>query len=102
MTLLKTISPIDGSVYVDRVLATDAQIASAVARARATQRGWASLAVAERAAQISRLVDAFVALKPEIAGEITRQMGRPIRYTPNEVGGFEERALHDFGCASGP
>jgi acyl-CoA reductase-like NAD-dependent aldehyde dehydrogenase len=39
-------------------------------------------------------VDAFVARKVESAAEITWQMGRPIRYTPGEVGGFEERARY--------
>ena len=46
----------------------------------------------KRQEYITRMVDAFVAKKQTIAEELTRQMGRPIRYTPFEVNGFEERA----------
>jgi len=96
---LKTISPIDGSLVVERPLASDAEIAAAVSRARLAQRGWASLDVDARAAAVSRFVDEFVAMKTDIAREITRQMGRPIRYTPSEVGGFEERARYMIAAA---
>ena len=96
---LKTISPIDGSVFVERPLASDDEVAKALIRARSAQRDWSALGVEARAAQVSRFVDAFVALKSDIAREITWQMGRPIRYTPNEVGGFEERARHMIAAA---
>lgn len=96
---LRTISPIDGSVYVERPLAGESEISAAVARARSAQRDWAALGVAERARQITRLVDAFVGRKADIGREITLQMGRPIRYTPNEVGGFEERARYMIAAA---
>jgi acyl-CoA reductase-like NAD-dependent aldehyde dehydrogenase len=97
--ILKTVSPIDGSVCVERPLSGASEVAAALTRAQTAQRAWATLGVERRAAQISRLVDAFVALKPEIAREITLQMGRPIRYTPNEVGGFEERARYMIASA---
>ena len=75
---LRTISPIDGSVYVERPLAGESEISAAVARARSAQRDWAALGVAERARQITRLVDAFVGRKADIGREITLQMGRQI------------------------
>ena len=96
---LKTQSPIDGSVYVERPLASETEIARALTRARAAQKDWAALDAAARAAAVSRFVDSFVALKSDIAREITWQMGRPIRYTPNEVGGFEERARYMIAAA---
>jgi acyl-CoA reductase-like NAD-dependent aldehyde dehydrogenase len=96
---LKTHSPIDGSLYVERPLASETEIAQALTRARSAQRDWANLDVAARGAAVSRFVDAFVALKADIAREITWQMGRPIRYTPNEVGGFEERARYMIAAA---
>jgi acyl-CoA reductase-like NAD-dependent aldehyde dehydrogenase len=74
-------------------------VAKVLTRARTAQRGWATLGVARRAELVSRFVDAFVALKSDIAREITWQMGRPIRYTPNEVGGFEERARYMIAAA---
>jgi acyl-CoA reductase-like NAD-dependent aldehyde dehydrogenase len=97
--ILRCVSPVDGRVYVERPLAGEAEIAAAVERARRAQARWRRLPVAERAAACSRLVDAFVAKGAEIASEITWQMGRPIRHSPNEVRGFEERARYMIGIA---
>src|SRR5262245_49680448 len=91
---LRCISPVDGSCFVERPLAGDAEIGAALERARTAQRRWRALGVAERAAACTRLVDAFVARGAEIAREITWQMGRPLRHSPGEVRGFEERARH--------
>jgi acyl-CoA reductase-like NAD-dependent aldehyde dehydrogenase len=46
------------------------------------------------------MVDAFVARRDAIAEEITLQMGRPIRHSPGEVRGFEERARHMIAIAA--
>jgi acyl-CoA reductase-like NAD-dependent aldehyde dehydrogenase len=95
----RTITPVDGSVYAERPLATSEEVAGALERARTAQRGWRRRAVEERAALMSGFVDAFVARGDAIAAEITWQMGRPIRYTPGEVRGFEERARHMIAVA---
>ena len=89
---LRTITPIDGSVYVERPLAGRAAIAGMVERARAAQAEWRRVPLAERAALLAAAVAAFVARRDEIALEITWQMGRPLRDSPGEVRGFEERA----------
>ena len=96
---LRCISPIDGSVYVERALAGDAEIAAALERARTARAAWRRVPVGERRALLSKAVDAFVAKGTEIAEEITRQMGRPIRHAPGEVRGFEERARHMIAIA---
>lgn len=92
MSIQKTISPVDGRVYVERPLATSAEIAWALTAADKAQVAWAQTPLTERAAALSRFVDCFVANRDAIAEELTWQMGRPIRYTPGEVRGFEERA----------
>jgi acyl-CoA reductase-like NAD-dependent aldehyde dehydrogenase len=89
---LRTITPIDGSVYVERALSDRRAIAAMVERARAAQREWRVMHLAERAAILEAAVRAFVARRDEIAAEITWQMGRPLRDAPGEVRGFEERA----------
>jgi acyl-CoA reductase-like NAD-dependent aldehyde dehydrogenase len=89
---LKTISPVDGCVYVERSLETAAAIDSALDFAQTAQRAWGKVPLATRCQILSKAVDAFVAKGSVIAEEITWQMGRPIRYTPGEVRGFEERA----------
>jgi acyl-CoA reductase-like NAD-dependent aldehyde dehydrogenase len=90
----KTITPIDGSLYVERPYNTPAEIAAALAAARAAARAWGGVPVAERARLLRQAVDAFVGRKAEIAEEITRQIGRPLGQSPGEVRGFEERARH--------
>lgn len=92
--LQRTISPIDGKVIVERTLATPAEIDRALDRARAAQRAWRSAPVAERARILNRFCDRFEAKRDEIARELTQQMGRPIRYAPNEVRGTLERARY--------
>jgi acyl-CoA reductase-like NAD-dependent aldehyde dehydrogenase len=91
---IRVISPVDGRVYAERAVAGEAEIADALDRAKRAQEAWRNVPVAERAVILGRSVDAFVARRDELARELTWQMGRPIRYTPNEVNGFEERARY--------
>jgi acyl-CoA reductase-like NAD-dependent aldehyde dehydrogenase len=49
---------------------------------------------------LGRAVQAFVANGPAIAEEITWQMGRPLRHSPSEIRGFEERARYMLGIAA--
>jgi len=96
---LHCISPIDGSVTVERPLADAAAVASALEDARLAQAGWAAVPVAERQALVTAAVDAFLADADAAAEEITRQMGRPISQSPGEIRGFEERARHMLSIA---
>jgi acyl-CoA reductase-like NAD-dependent aldehyde dehydrogenase len=91
---LKTISPVDGRLYVERTLETAAGIDRALDTAERAQRAWAPLPLAARCEILARAVDAFVAKASDIAAEITWQMGRPLRHSPGEIRGFEERARH--------
>ncbi len=95
----QTISPIDGTVYVERPYASAADITAALTSAVAARAAWRATSIAERARMCTAAVDAFVAEKQAIAEEITRQMGRPIRSAPGEVAGFEERARHMIAIA---
>jgi len=89
---LRTISPVDGSVYVERPLASAAEINKALDVARAAQAEWRTVPVATRQEILRKAVAAFVAKKDEIAAEISWQMGRPISQAGGEVNGFKERA----------
>ncbi|HWX32740.1 MAG TPA: aldehyde dehydrogenase family protein [Steroidobacteraceae bacterium] len=91
---LKTISPVDGRIYVERPLETAAGIDRALEAAQTAQLAWARLPLAARCQILGKAVDAFVAKAGEIAAEITWQMGRPIAHAPGEIRGFEERARH--------
>jgi acyl-CoA reductase-like NAD-dependent aldehyde dehydrogenase len=96
---LKSISPVDGRIYVERPLETAAGIERALAAAQAAQSAWAAKSLAERCDILGRAVDAFVAKGTDIAAEITWQMGRPIRHSPGEIRGFEERARYMLKAA---
>jgi acyl-CoA reductase-like NAD-dependent aldehyde dehydrogenase len=91
----KTISPIDGRIYVERPLASEPQIEATLAQAVAARKTWRKVPLAERTAICLRMVDWCVARADQLGEELTRQMGRPIAYTPNEIRrGFQERARH--------
>ena len=95
----KTISPVDGSVFVERELANPGAIDAALNRAVEAQRKWRGVPVTERAAICRRFCDAFEAKRDAIALELTWQMGRPIRYAASEVRGMLERARYMIDIA---
>ncbi len=97
--LQKTISPVDGRVYVERELATQAQINEMLRSARHAQAAWRTVSLSDRAAVLSRFCDEFEARREQISEELTWQMGRPARYAPNEVRGTLERARHMIAIA---
>ena len=99
MTDITCISPIDGAEVARRAIASDAEIAAALAAARAAQAEWRHVPLAERQAMVGRFVDSMLAMKDEIGPELTRQMGRPIRYAAGELNGFAERARHMIAIA---
>ena len=94
MSTIQCISPVDGSVYVERPTASSAEIQRVLGAAEAAQKSWKNTPVSERMVLCSKAVDAFVAHREEIAEELTWQMGRPISQAPGEVAGFEERARY--------
>jgi len=96
---LKCISPVDGNTYVERPLASGAEIEAALARAAAAQALWRAEPVGRRQGMLNRAVDAFVARTDAIAEELSWQMGRPVSQTPGEVRGFEERARYMIEAA---
>lgn len=57
-------------------------------------KSWRKTALDERIAIVERFLDLFEADKSDIGAELTREMGRPIRYGGGEVGGFLERGRH--------
>ena len=99
MTMQRTISPVDGSVYVERTLAAPARIEATLESARLAQRAWRAVPMPERVAILGRFCDAFESQRDAIAAELSWQMGRPIRYAPNEVRGTLERARHMIAIA---
>jgi acyl-CoA reductase-like NAD-dependent aldehyde dehydrogenase len=96
----RTVSPVDGSVYVERELASPQAADAALAAAMRAAAGWRRVPVAERAAIARRMVEWCVARADELGTELAWQMGRPRAQSPNELRrGFQERALYLCGIA---
>lgn len=95
----QTITPIDGSVYCERNYAEPSQVEQVLALSKTAQSGWKHTSVESRAQICLKVVDYFEQNVSVIAEEITWQMGRPITYSPFEINGFKERALHMIAIA---
>ena len=91
MSTLKLISPIDGSVFVERPVASANDIDAALNAARAAQKDWARRPLEERVTLVLKGIETLIAMKDEVAVELAHMMGRPVRYG-GEFGGVEERA----------
>jgi len=87
---LKVISPIDGSVYAERPIASGAAIDAALSAARAALPQWKATPIAERSRYMLAFLDALLAMNDDMTVELAWQMGRPVRYG-GEKGGIEER-----------
>jgi acyl-CoA reductase-like NAD-dependent aldehyde dehydrogenase len=99
-TIQRTISPVDGSVYVERPLASEQQIEAALSRSIEAQASWKQTPVAERAAICRRMAAWCVENADRLGEELTRQMGRPLSQSPGEIRrGFAERTEYMCGIA---
>ncbi len=96
---IQLISPVDGSVYAERGVASDDAIAAALLSAQLAQRAWKRTPIHERAADCSAAVDAMLAMQADIVPELAWQMGRPVRYGAGELRGFSDRARHMIAIA---
>jgi len=90
---LKCISPIDGSIYAERPVASLSEAEAAIKTAKEAQKQWASRPVEERIELVMAGVARVGEMNDEIVTELAWQMGRPTRYG-GEFGGFDERASY--------
>lgn len=85
-------SPVDFSPLGEFDCAGEADIALALARARAAQRQWAEVPVAERARAILKVRDRVLAAREEIVACVIRETGKP----PVDALSMEIYATLDF------
>ncbi len=90
--MLKTISPIDNSVYVERNLATNEDIENSLLKSKKAFESWKNTSLDNRKKAVSLFVNNFLNNNKEIEEELCRQMGRPISQCAGEMRGFQERA----------
>ena len=102
LRIQQTISPRDGAVVAERVLATPAETDALLDRATGAQRAWRAVPLDERVAVVRRLVPWMVERADAIGRELTVQMGRPIAHSAGEITrGFAERAMWLADAAAG-
>ncbi len=92
--MLKTITPIDNTIYVERKFATPEEIENTLNVSKKVFNDWKTTSIDERKKILSKFVDCFLENNNEIEEELCRQMGRPINQCGGEMNGFEERARY--------
>ena len=98
--ILQVKSPVDNSIYAERLFATDIDIKNALVNGVKAQASWKNTSLTDREKICRRAVECLLAVSDEVSNEITWQMGRPIRYTPGELKGFAERANYMIDIAA--
>ncbi|ODV89009.1 hypothetical protein CANCADRAFT_132898 [Tortispora caseinolytica NRRL Y-17796] len=99
MSVLSTISPIDGSVIVERHATTAETLPSVLETASSAFESWRSVSLAERIEFVKKAVSLLDEDAERLGKLITQQMGRPIRYTAGEIHTTKARADFLLGVA---
>ena len=92
--MLKTITPIDNTIYVEREYASNDDIERTLSRSKKSFQIWSQTSLDERKKIILLFVENFLKNNEEIEEQLCRQMGRPISQCSGEMRGFKERALY--------
>jgi len=90
---IRCISPIDGSIYVERDALSPEAAKAAVEEAAAAQHHWERLPMQQRIALVLAGIKLLGEMNAEITTELAWQMGRPVRYG-GEFSGVNERAAY--------
>lgn len=96
---LQCISPIDGSVYAEREVASVDIAKAAVGAAKLAQKAWAKVPLDERIAMVLKGIQCLNDMTEEVVPALAHMMGRPVRYG-GEFGGVNERAEYMASIAS--
>lgn len=95
----QVISPVDGSIYLERQYVSGTQLDQALESAKNAQLKWQTRSIEERAEICSRAIDIFAQHKTRHAQELAWQMGRPVRFGAGEVAGVVERTSYMIDIA---
>jgi acyl-CoA reductase-like NAD-dependent aldehyde dehydrogenase len=91
MTMIRCVSPVDGSVYAERPALSLDEAKAVVARARKAQNAGVKRPLDERIALVLKGVARLNEMGDEVVTELAWQMGRPVKYG-GEFKGFNERS----------
>jgi len=88
---MKIVNPADGSLTFELPEEGDPEVRRKFAAARSAQRAWASRPLGERLEAIRRFKSEVARRREELAAILTREMGKPIRQSRNELDALAER-----------
>jgi acyl-CoA reductase-like NAD-dependent aldehyde dehydrogenase len=86
------VNPATDQVFRTIQATSDSEIESILARMRVAQQEWRVTPLQARIAACRQFIDAFKSLRESVALDLTRQMGKPIRQSRNEVNTMLDRA----------
>ena len=99
MTILKCISPIDGSVYAERPTQSFDEASAAIAKARAARKDWVAQPLDNRVKLVMAGVARLNEMVDEVVPELAHMIGRPVKYG-GEFRGFNERSNYVASIAA--
>ncbi|KAF9114122.1 hypothetical protein BGX27_000101 [Mortierella sp. AM989] len=91
---LSIVTPVDSSVFASVQISSSEQVQATVERATQAQKAWKKVPLKQRVETGRRFLEVFGTRKDELAKELTMQMGRPLRYTPGEIKGTQDRGKY--------
>ena len=97
--IIQITSPVDGSVYAERIAATHKEIDATLAAASQAQLDWSATPISDRAKLVQAALSIIDGQRDAIAEELAWQMGRPVKFGGGEIGGFMERGEHMIAIA---
>ncbi len=99
MEKTQIISPVDGRIFAERGFANSQEITFALSAGVKAQRLWLTTSLKERKGFCLGAIEYMMAHRHVFSEELTWQMGRPIRDTPGEISGLEERGRYMIDIA---
>lgn len=91
MSKFECVSPIDDQIVYAGTFSSAEEMDAALNRAQTGQTRWAAMSLQARLAVLRQALQHLGDARQEIGLQITLQMGRPIRFAPNEIDGVIER-----------
>lgn len=88
--MFRIITPVDGSVYLERTYADRETIDYTLNRAQQAQNQWQETTIKERAMLCRRFIDTLLDQQESLIEEIAWQVGRPITQIPEELERFQQ------------
>ncbi|KAF9428162.1 hypothetical protein BGZ94_003203 [Podila epigama] len=91
---LSVTTPVDSTVFATVKISNSAQVQAAVEKAAQVQKQWKRVPIQERVTLGRKFLEILGSRQVELAKELTMQMGRPLRYTPGEIKGTQDRGKY--------